>query len=90
MYVLVTSVITRFKSNRHNISFVIKIFKMKLVLLLATVLLTQSMHLHNNHEASVDLPAGTVRLMADNGQYLKKCTNCGEGAYPDSASISAL
>lgn len=64
--------------------------KMKLVLLLATIFLAQAIHLHNNHDAAVDLPAGTVRLAADNGQYLKVCRNCGKGAYPDSASVSAL
>lgn len=34
----------------------------------------------------VNLPAGKVNLIADNGQFLKVCQGCG-GAWPDSASI---
>lgn len=35
---------------------------------------------------AVDLPPGTVNLVADNGWYLNVCRGCG-GAKPDSASI---
>jgi hypothetical protein len=40
---------------------------MKLAFLLATIFLAQAIHLQNSHDAAVDLPAGSVRLVADNG-----------------------
>jgi hypothetical protein len=61
----------------------------KLAFLLATIFLAHAIHLQNNHDAAVDLPAGSVRLVADNGQFLKICHGCGNGAFPDSASIGA-
>jgi len=40
--------------------------KLKLTIFLAVLLIADAIHL-NNHEAAVDLPAGTVNLIADNG-----------------------
>ena len=43
-------------------------------------------------EPALDLPAGAVSLIADNGQAIKRCKNCGivrrPKDYPDSASVS--
>ena len=62
-------------------------FKGKLTIFLAVLLIADAIHL-NNHEAAVDLPAGNVNLIADNGQAIKKCDNCGRGASTESASVS--
>lgn len=39
-------------------------------------------------EVQYSFPTGSVNLLSDIGKYLSKCSNCGSGAYPDSASVS--
>jgi Zn-finger protein len=63
-------------------------FSTKIATLLVILLVAEAIHLQGNHEASVDLPAGTVNLIADNGQAIKVCNNCGAAAYTDSASVA--
>ena len=46
----------------------------------------QALHLHQVHETVVGLPAGTARLVSDNGLNLRVCVECG-GLKGDSASI---
>jgi thymidine kinase len=60
-----------------------------LIIVLALALTASAIHLNLNHEAGIDLPAGSVYLLGDNGQYVSICTNCGSGAYPDSAALTA-
>lgn len=53
--------------------------------LLALVFTVQAVHLHMNHEATVDLPNGSVYIISNNGGYLRVCLNCGGlAAYPAS------
>lgn len=63
--------------------------KKELAVLLALVFAANALHLKETHAPGVDLPAGTVALIADNGQFLSVCSNCGNGAKPDSASLDA-
>jgi thymidine kinase len=60
-----------------------------MILILALALTANAIHLNLNHDQAVDLPAGSVYLVGDNGQYISICTNCGGGAYPDSAALAA-
>ena len=59
----------------------------KILVLFAIVLACHAIHLHQAHEAEVDLPPGTVNLIADNGEFLRVCQNCGTINNADSASI---
>lgn len=61
-------------------------FKENLAIFLAIFFLGNTIHLQST-EASIDLPAGTINLIADNGQAIKLCSNCGNAAYTDSASV---
>jgi hypothetical protein len=63
-------------------------FKENLVVFLAILLLGSALHLQSK-DASIDLPAGTVNLIADNGEAIKLCSNCGNAANPDSASVAS-
>jgi hypothetical protein len=45
-----------------------------LTVLILVAITTNSIHLHQQHEAAVDLPAGSVLLIADDGEYLKAWT----------------
>lgn len=63
--------------------------KQVLLVALALACAVHAIHLNEVHEAGVDLPAGTVALVADNGENLRVCHGCG-GAKPDSASIQAI
>lgn len=58
-----------------------------IIVILALVLTASAIHLNLNHDAAVDLPAGTVYLGAYNGQYARICANCGPAAYTDSAAL---
>ena len=60
-----------------------------MIIVLALALTASAIHLNLNHEAGIDLPAGSVYLLGDNGQFVSICTNCGSGAYPDSAALTA-
>lgn len=47
--------------------------KKAILVALVFALAVHAMHLHENHEAGVNLAAGQVSLVADNGQYLHIC-----------------
>jgi hypothetical protein len=49
----------------------------KLFVTLALFLAASAIHLNQNHDGPVDLPAGNVQLVSDLGTYLKVCHNCG-------------
>lgn len=65
----------------------------QLAVVLALLYLTTSLHLSQSHQADAvppitdDLFEGPVYLIADNGQYLKVCSQCGPGLFPWSATI---
>jgi hypothetical protein len=61
--------------------------KGEIIVILALALTASAIHLQQSHEAAVDLPAGSVYLLGDNGQFINICTNCGPGSYPDSAAL---
>jgi len=63
--------------------------KGEIIVVLALALTASAIHLNLNHEAKIDLPAGSVYLASDKSQYLSICTNCGSESYTDSAAISA-
>lgn len=61
--------------------------KQLLTIFLALTLTANCMHLQKQHKDAAPLSAGKVKLIADNGELLNVCTDCGPGAYPDSASL---
>lgn len=46
--------------------------------------------LHIKLTIQTTLIPGTVNIKAENGYYLARCNNCGQGAYPDSAGVHEL
>jgi len=63
-------------------------FKGKLTIFLAILLIADAAIYSNNQEGSEYLPAGTVSLIADNGQALKLCNNCGKSRVGLNVSAS--
>ena len=64
----------------------------RILVLFAILLAVQAIHmqqLYEEKEAGIDLPPGTVNLIADNGEFLRVCRNCGANNNRDSASVQA-
>lgn len=85
--------VSNFQINSVGKFKIVRIFVIKMkggiIVVLALALTASAIHLNLNHEAAVDLPAGSVYLSGDIGQFVSICTNCGPAAYPDSAALSA-
>ena len=59
-----------------------------IIVILAVALTASAIHLNLNHDADVDLPAGSVYLIANNLNYASVCKNCGEATQTDSAAVT--
>lgn len=60
----------------------------KILVLFAILLAAHAIHLECTEKVSeIDLPPGTVNLIADNGQFLRVCQNCGSINNADTASV---